>query len=174
MTPLIFPLDDNIFDITKNPPTILNGGTSFQISTSDWLDAMEWIKNNTPEDAVIGSWWDYGYWIQTKADRASLADNSTLLTHIINKIASVFLNSPDDSWHVLNDMGADYFLIFVAGNRLNVDHEGIPLYVLQGGGDESKKQWFMRITGEPLPKYLHDDGLSGTDYFWNETLSINI
>ena len=170
MTPLIFPLDDNIFDITKNPPTILNGGTSFQISTSDWLDAMEWIKNNTPEDAVIGSWWDYGYWIQTKADRASLADNSTLLTHIINKIASVFLNSPDDSWHVLNDMGADYFLIFVAGNRLNVDHEGIPLYVLQGGGDESKKQWFMRITGEPLPKYLHDDGLSGTDYFWNETL----
>ena len=39
-----------------------------------------------------------------------------------------------------------------------------------GGGDESKKQWFMRIADVPLSKYLHSDGISGTDYFWNETL----
>ena len=28
----------------------------------------------------------------------------------------------------------------------------------------------MRIAGEPLEKYLFQDGSSGTDYFWNETL----
>ena len=28
----------------------------------------------------------------------------------------------------------------------------------------------MKIAGEPIPKYLHSDGVSGTDYFWNETL----
>jgi dolichyl-diphosphooligosaccharide--protein glycosyltransferase len=28
----------------------------------------------------------------------------------------------------------------------------------------------MRIAGVPLEKYLHSNGLSGTDYFWNETL----
>ena len=44
------------------------------------------------------------------------------------------------------------------------------MYLLHGGGDESKKYWFMEIAEEPLAKYLHSDGMSGTDYFWNETL----
>ena len=45
----------------------------------------------------------------------------------------------------------------------------INLYVLDGGGDESKKQWFMKIAEEPF-KISSSDGSSGTDYFWNETL----
>jgi dolichyl-diphosphooligosaccharide--protein glycosyltransferase len=165
-----FPADDNLFTITKNPPTILNGGSTFLISTTDWIDSMEWIKNNTHEDAVIGAWWDYGYWIQTKADRASLVDNSTLTDHMIKKIATIFISSPDRGWELIREMDADYFLIFVAGQRLAVDNGEQPLYVLSGGGDESKKQWFMKIAEEPLSKYLHSDGISGTDYFWNETL----
>ena len=168
--PLIFPISANVFTITDNPPTIMNGGTTYSISTSDWRDTLEWIKNNTPEDAVIGAWWDYGYWIQTKAERASLADNSTLIDHIIKRIATVFLSTPDNGWEILRDMESDYFMIFVAGQRLTVDNEGQALYLLHGGGDESKKYWFMKIAGEPIPKYLHSDGVSGTDYFWNETL----
>ena len=168
--PLIFPVTANVFTISDNPPTIMNGGTTYSVSTSDWHDTLEWIKNNTPEDAVIGAWWDYGYWIQTKAERASLADNSTLIDHIIKRIATVFLSTPDDGWKILQDMKSDYFIIFVAGQRLTVDIEGQPLYLLHGGGDESKKYWFIKIAGELLPKYLHSDGTSGTDYFWNETL----
>jgi dolichyl-diphosphooligosaccharide--protein glycosyltransferase len=66
-------------------------------------------------------------------------------------------------------MQADYVLVFVTGERLNLD---IPetYYTLGGGGDESKKQWFIRIAGYDTSKYLHPDGTSGTDYFWNETL----
>jgi len=131
---------------------------------------MEWIKNNTSEDAVIGSWWDYGYWIQTKADRASLADNSTVNAKIIKKIAEMFSSSPDKAWKILHDMESDYFIIFVSGQRLTLDYEGQPMYLLSGGGDESKKQWFMKIAEEPLSKYLFSDGISGTDYFWNETM----
>jgi dolichyl-diphosphooligosaccharide--protein glycosyltransferase len=168
--PLTFPVDGNTLTITKNPPTIMNGGSIFPISTTDWLDSMEWIKNNTPEDAVIGAWWDYGYWIQTKAERASLVDNSTIHDDIIKKVAKLFLSSPDKGWKILQNMEADYFLVFVASQRLTVDNDDQPLYVLSGGGDESKKQWFMRIAEEPLAKYLHSDGISGTEYFWNETL----
>ncbi len=170
IVPLVFPIQGNVFSISDNPPTIMNGGSIFQISTTDWLDSMEWIKNNTSEDAVIGAWWDYGYWIQTKADRASLADNSTLSTAIIKKIAELLLNSPEQGWQILRQMESDYFVIFVAGQRLAVDDNDRALYLLHGGGDESKKQWFMRIAEEPLAKYLHSDGVSGTDYFWNETL----
>ena len=168
--PLIFPINHNVFSYAHNPPTITNGGTTYSIATTDWVDSMNWIKNNTSEDAVIAAWWDYGYWIQTKAERASLADNSTVIDHIIKKIATVFISSPDKGWEMLREMEADYFLIFVAGQRLAVDYENKPIYILRGGGDESKKYWFMEIAEEPLAKYLHSDGMSGTDYFWNETI----
>lgn len=168
--PIIFPVNGNVFSTSNNPPTILNGGSTYRISTTDWTDTLEWIKNNTEKDAVIATWWDYGYWIQTKAERASLADNSTLNDSIIKKIASAFLSSIDNGTKMLLEMESDYVVIFIVGQRLGIDNGDQPLYTLGGGGDESKKQWFMRIASEPLAKYLHPDGVSGTDYFWNETL----
>ena len=169
--PLTLPPNSTVFAVTDNPPTIANGGTTFKISTTDWTDSLMWIKNNTPENAVIASWWDYGYWIQTIGERTTLADNSTQDTKIIQKIAKIFLATPDEGWQSLQELEADYFVIFVAGQRLNLDSiDNQPLYSLAGGGDESKKQWFMRIANEPLTKYLHPDGFSGTNHFWNETL----
>jgi len=167
--PMIYPVGSEPSTISHVPPTILNGGSSYQIATNDWLDALDWIKNNTPKDAVVAAWWDYGYWISTMGERASLADNSTVHTYIIENIAKMLLDHPDSSWKTLNEMQADYVLIFVTGERLNVNVDG-SFYTLSGGGDESKKQWFMRIAGFDTSKYLHNDGLSGTDYFWNETL----
>ncbi|NWJ56608.1 glycosyltransferase family 39 protein [Marine Group I thaumarchaeote] len=167
--PMIFPVDANVLTISKFPPTILNGGSIYQITSNDWLDSMEWIKNNTSEDAVIAAWWDYGYWIQTMGERASLADNSTINTRIIENIAKMFFKNPDDAWISLNEMQADYILVFVAGEKLIVDSEK-SFYILRGGGDESKKQWFVKIAGEDLSKYLFSDGVSSTDYFWDNTL----
>ena len=53
------------------------------------------MKNNTPKDAVVASWWDYGYWISTMGERASLADNSTVHTYIIENIAKMLLSDPE-------------------------------------------------------------------------------
>ncbi|AFS79950.1 dolichyl-diphosphooligosaccharide--protein glycotransferase [Candidatus Nitrosopumilus koreensis AR1] len=172
---LIIPLTSysplNVFQVGDNPFTMLNGGTNYAVATNDWNDSLEWIKNNTPENSVVAAWWDYGYWIQAKSDRTTLADNSTIYTSIIEKIAKIFLSTPDEGWKKLQIMEADYFVIFVAGQRLTLDgNENQPIYILQGGGDESKKQWFMRIAGEPLNKHLQSDGISGTDHFWNNTL----
>jgi len=168
--PISFPSNGNWVTAAKTPPTILNGGTAYPVSTNDWLESMEWIKNNTPKDAVIASWWDYGYWISTLAERASIADNSTLNDSIIKNIAKMFISSPKEGWQILRDMQADYVVIFISGQRLAVDNEGQALYILQGGGDESKKQWFIRIAENPTAQYLQSDGISGTDYFWNDTL----
>ena len=154
----------------KAPPTLLNGGTNFNIATDDWPAAMEWLKNNTPEDSVVASWWDYGYWITTLGERISLADNATLSTSQIQKIALMFLSSPDRGWELLQDLDADYVLIYVASVRITDEGIDPAAYLLQGGGDESKKQWFMRIAGEPVARYVEQDGLSGTDYFWDNTL----
>ncbi|NWK08660.1 glycosyltransferase family 39 protein [Marine Group I thaumarchaeote] len=168
--PMIFPVDANTPSMSKSPPTILNGGSIYQITSNDWLDSMEWIKNNTSEDAVIAAWWDYGYWIQTMGERATLADNSTVHTRIIENIAKMFFKNPDDAWISLNEMQADYILVFVAGEKLGGIDSEKSFYHLRGGGDESKKQWFMRIAGEDLSKYLFSDGVSSTDYFRDNTL----
>lgn len=39
-----------------------------------WYDSMDWIKENTPENAVLTHWWDYGYLVQAKASRATVGD----------------------------------------------------------------------------------------------------
>ena len=83
------------------PPTILNSGTQFNLSTNDWADSMQWLRENTPEDAVIASWWDYGYWISTLGERKTLADNSTLLDWQIRKIAAMYMSTPDHAWQIL-------------------------------------------------------------------------
>jgi len=168
--PLSFPESSNWVTASKTPPTILNGGSAYPVSTNDWLESMEWIKNNTPKDAVIASWWDYGYWISTLGERTTIADNATLSTIVIQNLAKMLMSSPDQAWKMLTDMQADYVVVFVSGQRLGVDNDDQALYVLQGGGDESKKQWFIRIAEEPSSKYLQSDGMSGTDYFWNETM----
>ena len=166
--PLTFP-EANWISSANFPATILNGGT-FHPAGNDWLETLEWIKINTPENSVVAAWWDYGYWIQTLAERASLADNSTVNALIIQNIAKMLLSSPDDSWNMLKEMNADYVLVFVAGQKIGPGLNGEPLYVLNGGGDESKKAWFVRIAELPLENYLESDGMTGTNYFWNETM----
>ena len=167
--PTSVPVQGNWIDSVKAPPTILNGGTNYRVVHNDWPDSMEWLKNNTPKDAVVASWWDYGYWITTLGERISLADNATLSTKRIQEIAQMLLSNPDEAWLELNRMGADYVLIFIASTKIQDDP--LDVYLLTGGADESKKQWFMRIAAEePISKYLHNDGFSGTPYFWDNTL----
>ena len=178
--PLVYP-DNNWITTLDYAPTILTGGTSYLLPTNDWIVTLDWIKNNTPENSVIGAWWDYGYWIQTLADRTTVIDNATLNGNTIQKFAALLLSTPDDAFNMLNDWNVDYLVLFVAAEKLEVEsNSGDSIYVLNGGGDEAKKQWFMRIAqletadGDviqfPFEKYSNPDGLTGTTYFWNETL----
>lgn len=170
--PLTIPEDGNWVTVTKAPPTILNGGSAYNIATDDWKESLEWIKTNTPKDSVIAAWWDYGYWISTMSERPTLTDNATLDSKKIQNFAKTLVSPPNQAWKILHEAGVDYVLVFVAGQR--IEAEGESLYILNGGGDESKKQWFMRIAGEPVEKYLHEDGISGTEYFWKNTLLGNL
>jgi dolichyl-diphosphooligosaccharide--protein glycosyltransferase len=168
LIPLVYP-NSNWINSAKAPPTILNGGSNWNVATNDWKESLEWIKTNTPEDAIIASWWDYGYWITTMSERTTINDNATFNATRIAKVATTLLSPPDVAWKNLQELNADYFLVFVVGQRIDQGQDQ-PVYLISGGGDESKKQWFMRIADEPIGKYVHQDGVSGTDYFWNNTL----
>ena len=153
----------------NSPPAILTGGTNY-MPTNDWIDSLEWMKHNTPEDSVIVSWWDYGYWIQTMGDRTTFVDNSTLIDWRIKQIANIYLSTPDIAWNELNKMDADYIVIFVSGEKLTATYNDKRIYSLNGGGDESKTFWFTAIAGLPVTKYFENDVWTENNYFWNETL----
>jgi len=121
------------------PPLILTGATAYNTVQTDWLDTMDWIKTNTPEDSVIASWWDYGYWIQTLGERASTSDNSTLLTTKIEETARALMSTPSEGREKLIAMEGDYFLTVVSYAKVN------DYFVLQGGGDESKSYWISEL-----------------------------
>jgi len=54
-----------------------------RIIFDDFREAYWWLRENTPEDAKIMSWWDYGYQITAMANRTVIVDNNTWnKTHI--------------------------------------------------------------------------------------------
>jgi len=45
------------------------------------IDAMIWIKNNTPGDSIVSFWWDYGYYAQTIANRTTWLDGGNAIIY---------------------------------------------------------------------------------------------
>ena len=220
------------------PPSILSGGSNNpQFASNDLIDAMKWLKQNTPEDAIVASWWDYGYWITTLSERTTLADNATLIDWQIKKLAYSLITSPDNSWNILNShytedismylgdenvklwggesesefqsrfklenngneckivtksesqklgipqefchpvtkgMDADYLLVYLAGERFYIQNSDIPIYTLEGGGDESKKTWFAKISNHQVSKFVESDNVTPTPYFHEKSTLGNL
>ena len=47
--------------------------------------------------------------------------------------------------------------------------DNINIYTLEGGGDESKKHWMVKISGQTVSKFVESDGISPTPYFMEKT-----
>ncbi len=91
--------------ITKN---------SGPIYTQQWQQAMAWVRDNTPANAVFAHWWDYGYWVQTGGKRATVSDGGNNGGPGINyNNARYLLTSPDDTQTLsyLKSRGVTHVLI---------------------------------------------------------------
>ncbi|MDD5253473.1 MAG: STT3 domain-containing protein [Candidatus Nanoarchaeia archaeon] len=49
------------------------------IYNKQWQYGMQWVRENTPKDAVFAHWWDYGYWVQTGGQRATITDGGNAI-----------------------------------------------------------------------------------------------
>ncbi|MFN3921014.1 MAG: STT3 domain-containing protein, partial [Caldimicrobium sp.] len=68
---------------------------------SELVKDMEWLKENTPKNAVIWSWWDYGYAFQLYARRAVFHDGGTQTSPKTYFIARSFTTSdPKEAWYI--------------------------------------------------------------------------
>ena len=166
---ILYPLNYNWISAADIPPSIANGATGFRIQVTDWIDTFDWISENTPKESVIASWWDYGYWITTLGERTSLADNATINSTRIATLAQMLMSNEEEGIKIAKDLESDYILLYVVADRLP-GNDGTNFYTLGSGGDESKKQWFMRIGGFDESQYVERDGFTPTGYFWNNTL----
>jgi len=81
----------------------------------DYREAYYWLRKNTPDDAKIMSWWDYGYQIGGMADRATLVDNNTWNNTHIATVGKAMASREEVSYPILRQHDVDYVLIIFGG-----------------------------------------------------------
>lgn len=158
--------------------SITNGATIFsQFTFSDWRTTLSWVSTSTPSDSVIISWWDYGYWFAVMGNRTTVNDNATSNATRIAEVGQMFFSNTTVAAKMAEDMGdgrPTYVALFITGSKLTLQSSNgtsTNYYILDvpsaggytaGGGDESKKQWFIRIGGLNESEFLECPTISAS------------
>ncbi|MHA2079736.1 MAG: STT3 domain-containing protein [Candidatus Thorarchaeota archaeon] len=141
-------------DMQIGNPEFAQSDLSAEGQSTDWQTAMTYIRNVLPDDAIIASWWDYGYWINSASDKPTIVDNATFNSTQIAKMgyALMALNFTE-SLRMFNDWNTTHVLVYF-GHRFS----GF-------GGDEGKWPWMVRIAEDNFGSDVIDDAtyLSPTD-----------
>jgi dolichyl-diphosphooligosaccharide--protein glycosyltransferase len=90
----------------------LNDGRT--IIVKDYVEAYHWLRDNTPEDARVMAWWDYGYQIAGIANRTSIADGNTWNHKHIANLARTMTATEEKAHRVIRHL-ADYVLVWSGG-----------------------------------------------------------
>ncbi|KAL9079324.1 MAG: hypothetical protein Q9157_001800 [Trypethelium eluteriae] len=114
----------------------------------DYREAYYWLRQNTPENAKIMSWWDYGYQIGGMADRPTLVDNNTWNNTHIATVGKAMSSREEVSYPIMRQHEVDYVLV-VFGGLLGYS-----------GDDINKFLWMVRIAEGVWP-----DEVKERDYF---------
>ena len=61
-----------------------------------WWDTLAGLRDRTPADAIVTTWWDQGYWVKYVAERRTSVDGGTLATHVPHWIGRALLAPTDD------------------------------------------------------------------------------
>ncbi|XP_066258601.1 dolichyl-diphosphooligosaccharide--protein glycosyltransferase subunit STT3A [Euwallacea similis] len=116
-----------------------------RIIFDDFREAYGWLKFNTPEDARIMSWWDYGYQITAMANRTVLVDNNTWNNTHISRVGQAMASGEEKALEIMRELDVDYVLVIFGG--------------LTGysSDDINKFLWMVRIGGSTEKgKHIHE------------------
>ncbi|QSL65471.1 hypothetical protein MERGE_002782 [Pneumocystis wakefieldiae] len=130
----------------SSPSVVLSGTTSQgkDYIIDDFREAYYWLKKNTPYDAKIMSWWDYGYQITGMADRITLVDNNTWNNTHIATVGKVMASPEEISYPILRKHDVDYILIIFGG------------YLGYSGDDINKFLWMIKIAEGVWPNEIKE------------------
>ncbi|EDO46343.1 predicted protein [Nematostella vectensis] len=101
----------------------------------DFREAYYWLRQNTPENSKVMSWWDYGYQITAMANRTILVDNNTWNNTHISRVGQAMASPEDKAYEIMRELDVDYVLVIFGG--------------LTGyaSDDINKFLWMVRIGG---------------------------
>ncbi|KAF8957127.1 oligosaccharyl transferase STT3 subunit [Flammula alnicola] len=110
----------------------------------DFREAYYWLRQNTPQDAVVMSWWDYGYQIAGMADRPTLVDNNTWNNTHIATVGKAMSSSEEVAYPILRKHDVDYVLVIFGG------------LIGYSGDDINKFLWMVRIAQGVWPEEIQE------------------
>jgi dolichyl-diphosphooligosaccharide--protein glycosyltransferase len=126
----------------SNPTIIMKArtGNGQIIHLDDYREAYWWLRDNTPEDARVMAWWDYGYQISAIANRTTIADGNTWNHEHIALLGKALTTDLDQGWEIARHL-ADYLLLWAGG----------------GGDDLAKSPHLARIANSVYRDHCPDD-----------------
>ncbi|RLG94966.1 hypothetical protein DRO27_04205 [Candidatus Bathyarchaeota archaeon] len=130
----------------------------------DWLQALNWMKDNLADDAVVVSWWDYGYWIEAIGEQTTLADGATTNRSQIGYIGRIMMLNQTESLPLLEAYDATHIVVFNTFNPNNPDTQW-PF------GDNVKWSWMVQIGELKLTDYIDTSTGELTARFEESTLN---
>ncbi|XP_029671031.1 dolichyl-diphosphooligosaccharide--protein glycosyltransferase subunit STT3B-like [Formica exsecta] len=114
----------------------------------DFREAYYWLAQNTPNDARVMSWWDYGYQIAGMANRTTLVDNNTWNNSHIALVGKAMSSNESAAYEIMTSLDVDYVLIIFGG------------MIGYSGDDINKFLWMVRIAEGEHPQDIRE-----SDYF---------
>ncbi|KAI6243365.1 Dolichyl-diphosphooligosaccharide--protein glycotransferase [Aphelenchoides fujianensis] len=134
----------------SHPSVVLQSHTNDggRVIMDDFREAYYWLRQNTPEDARIMSWWDYGYQIAGMANRTTLVDNNTWNNSHIALVGMAMSSNESFAFEIMKELDVDYVLVIFGG------------VIGYSGDDINKFLWMVRIAEGEHPKIIRE-----ADYF---------
>lgn len=132
-----------------------------------WQQAGKWVRENTPKDAVFNHWWDYGYWVQSGFERATVTDGGNLFGWWNYLTARNVLTAPNDkdALGFLYSHDVDYFLMI--GDEVGK----YPAYSLIGSDKNLDRYSFITLMG--LDNSLSQETRNGIAYVYTGGFSLD-
>ena len=106
------PVQDKLIFSSVNQNLPFSGS---RIIFDDFRESYWWLRQNTPEDAKIMSWWDYGYQITSMANRTILVDNNTWNNTHISRVGQAMASNEEDAYEIMRELDVDYVLVIFGG-----------------------------------------------------------
>ncbi|KAH0926513.1 hypothetical protein HID58_018769 [Brassica napus] len=123
------------------------GAHGNRIIFDDYCEAYYWLRQNTPTDAKVMSWWDYGYQITAMGNITVIVDNNTWNNTHIATVGRAMSSYEDEAYDIMRSLDVNYVLVVFGG---------VTGY---SSDDINKFLWMVRIGGGVDPVIKEPDYL---------------
>ncbi|XP_040995649.1 dolichyl-diphosphooligosaccharide--protein glycosyltransferase subunit STT3B [Juglans microcarpa x Juglans regia] len=138
----------------SSPSIVLaaRGAHGNRVIFDDYREAYFWLRKNTPPDAKVMSWWDYGYQITAMGNRTVIVDNNTWNNTHIATVGRAMSSYENEAYEIMRSLDVDYVLVVFGG---------VTGY---SSDDINKFLWMVRIGGGVFPVIKEPDYLVNGEY----------